>query len=250
MTLLSMQDSGSSTGNPLICEHCDSGDVAFSRCTMCRVFLCEFCVTAHKRIHAFKSHQILSLAEAKVLGSKALIKPSFCAKHADEILKLFCDTCQKTICRDCTIVDHRSHKYNFVADVVERERKAIQGVLKETKVKDKVVEEGLKAVQLMENRINVKTAKLHNAVKEVFDELVERAKVLQEMLKKDITLHGQVKLKALGSQKEELAFSLAQLRSSADFAEKALADGDDIQLLAMKQQLVQRLAHLNALQVQ
>ena len=57
------------------------------------------------------------------------------------------------------------------------------------------------------------------------------------MLKKDITLHGQlqVKLKALGSQKEELAFPLAQLHSCADFAEKALADGDDIQLLAMKQ---------------
>ena len=59
-----------------------------------------------------------------------------------------------------------------------------------------------------------------------------------------------MKLKALGSQKEELAFSLTQLRSSADFAEKALADGDHIQLLAMKQQLVQRLAHLNTLQVQ
>ena len=57
-----------------------------------------------------------------------------------------------------------------------------------------------------------------------------------------------MKLKALGRQKEELAFSLTQLRSSADFAEKALADGDHIQLLAMK--LVQRLAHLNALQVQ
>ena len=59
-----------------------------------------------------------------------------------------------------------------------------------------------------------------------------------------------MKLKALGSQKEELAFSLTQLRSRADFAEKAQADGDHIQLLAMKQQLVQRLAHLNALQVQ
>lgn len=54
----------------------------------------------------------------------------------------------------------------------------------------------------------------------------------------------------LGSQKEELAFSLAQPRSGADFAEKALADGDHIQLLAMKQQLIQRLAHLYALQVQ
>ena len=39
-----------------------------------------------------------------------------------------------------------------------------------------------------------------------------------------ITLQGQVKLKALGSQKEQLSFLLTQLRSSADFAVKALAD--------------------------
>lgn len=94
----------------------------------------------------------MSLAEAKVLGSEALVKPSFSANHADEILKLFCDSCQKTFCFDCTIVDHRSLKYNFVADVVERERKAIQAVLKEPKVKDKAFEEGAKAVQLMEDR--------------------------------------------------------------------------------------------------
>lgn len=130
----------------------DSGDVAVSRCTMCRMLMCEFCVTAHEKFHASKSHQIMSLAEAKVLGSKALVKPFSSANHADEILKLFCDSCQKTFCLDCTIVDHRSHKYNFVADVVERERKAIQAVLKEPKVKDKAFEEGANTVQLMEDR--------------------------------------------------------------------------------------------------
>ena len=116
-----------------MCEHCDSGDSVVSRCTNCSVFMCEFCVTVHKRINAFKGHQILSLAEVQKLGSKALVKPAFCEKHTGESLKLFCETCQETICRDCTIVDHREHKYNFVAEVAGRERKVVEACLQKNK---------------------------------------------------------------------------------------------------------------------
>ena len=155
MTLLRMQDSTSSAGKPLICEHCDSGDLAVLRCSDCSVFMCEFCVTAHKRINATKGHQLLSLTEVKRLGSKALVKPVFCVKHTSEVLKLFCDTCQETICRDCTIVDHREHKYNFVADVAERERKSVEACLRRTKAIERAVVKGLKAVQAMKISSNI-----------------------------------------------------------------------------------------------
>ena len=210
--------------------------------------MCEFCVTAHKRINALLEHQILSLTEVKKLGSKALVKPTFCVKHSDERLKLFCDTCQKTICRDCTIVDHREHKYNFVADVVERERKVVHAILEETKAKDSAVEEGLKAVQAMESCVEAKIAEVSKEVDVFYDQEVKALECMRTTLKHDITTQGQVKLKALGNQKEMLAFSLAQLLSSSDFAERALADGDDMELLSMKQQLIQRLSQLNASQ--
>ena len=249
MTLLSMQENTSSR-KPLICEHCDSGDAAVSRCTNCRFFMCEFCVTAHKRINATKGHQILSMTEVQKLGSKALVKPAFCGKHAGEVLKLFCETCQETICRDCTIVDHREHKYNFVADVAERERKVVQGVLEETKAKDSAVEEAVKAVQTMESRVKAKTAEVSKEVDVFFDEQVKALEYLRASLQNELTTQEQVKLKELGSQREMLTLSLAQLRSSVEFVEKALADGEDMELLSMKQQLVQRLAQLNASQFQ
>ena len=249
MTLLKMQENTSS-GKSLVCEHCDSGDSAVSRCTNCSVFMCEFCVTAHKRIIAFKGHQILSLAEVQKLGSKALVKPAFCGKHAGEVLKLFCETCQETICRDCTIVDHREHKYNFVADVAERERKVVQGVLEETKAKDSAVEEAVKAVQTMESCVQAKTAEVSKEVDVFFDEQMKALEYLRASLQNELTTQEQVKLKELGSQRKMLTLSLAQLRSSVEFVEKALADGEDMELLSMKQQLVQRLAQLNASQLQ
>ena len=249
MTLLKMKEN-TSPGKPVICELCDSGDTAVSRCTICRVFMCEFCVTAHKRMNTLKGHQILTLAEVQELGSKALVKPAFCGKHAGEVLKLFCETCQGTICRDCTIIDHREHNYNFVADVAERERKVVQGVLQETKAKDSAVEEGLKAVQTMETRVVAKIAEVTKEVDVFFNEQVKALEHMRANLKHEVSTQGQVKLKVLGSQKEMLALSLAQLRGSVEFAERALADGDDMELLSMKQNLVKRLAQLNASQLQ
>ena len=233
-----------------MCEHCDSGDSAVLRCTNCSVFMCEFCVTAHKRINATKGHQMLSLAEVQKLGSKALVKPAFCEKHTGETLKLFCETCEKTICRDCTIVEHREHEYEFVVDVAERERKIVQAVLQETKAKDGTVEEGLKAVQTMESLVETKIAEVSKEVYVFFDEQMKALQYLRANLQHEVRTQGQVKLKELGCQKEMLALSLAQLRSSVDFAERVLADGDGVELLSMKQHLIQRLAQLNTSQFQ
>ena len=246
MTLLSMQDSASSTGSPLNCEHCDSGDSAVSRCSDCSVFMCEFCVTAHKRINATKNHQILSLTEVKKLGSKALVKPMFCSKHKSETLKLFCSTCQKTICRDCTIVDHREHKYDFVTDVAEKEKEIIQGFLTEAKDKEHTVFDGITAVQVMKNRVQKRVSEVNKEVDAFFDEQMKALKYYRANIKHEVSTQGQVRVNKLENQADVLSSFLAQLRSGISFTDQALQGGDDVKLLAMKKQLVQQFDQLNS----
>ena len=251
MTLLSMQDSTvTSSKKLLICEHCDSGDPAVSRCTTCCVFMCDFCVTAHRRINAFKGHKILSLEEVKRAGSKALVKPTFCEKHGGELLKLFCQTCQKTICRDCTIVDHREHRYNFVADIAEKERSSVRAILEKTKTKEKAVAEGLKAVQIMKNCVLKQVSEISKQVDSFFDEQVKALEYQRANLKHEVTKQGQVKVKQLDTQAEVLSSLLVQLRSGINFTGQAIVDGDDVELLSMKTQLVQRLSQLSSSQDQ
>ena len=149
------------------CENCDSEDEAVSRCNDCRVFMCDFCVTAHKRVLATRGHQILSMVQK--LGSKALAKPSFCVKHMGETLKLFCETCVETICGDCTIVDHREHKYNFVADVAKREREVLHIFLSKAKGKEVVVSNGLETVYAMKELVQSRVSEVNNEVDEFFE---------------------------------------------------------------------------------
>ena len=228
------------------CEHCDSGDSAVSRCSDCSVFMCEFCVTAHKRINATKSHQILSLIEVKKLGSKALVKPSFCSKHKGETLKLFCSTCQKTICRDCTIVDHREHKYDFVTDVAEKEKEIIQGFLAKAKVKEHAVVDGIKAVQTMKNGVQKRVSEVNKEVDAFYDEQEVVLNYYRANIKHEVSTEGQIRVSKLENQADALSSFLAQLRSGISFTDQALQDGDDVKLLAMKKQLVQQLDQLNS----
>ena len=208
--------------------------------------MCEFCVTAHRRIIATKDHKILSLEEVRKLGTNIPKKPAMCSKHSWETLELFCKTCQRTICRDCAIVDHRKHNYYFVADVAAEERKILTGVLQETKSKEQAVEEGFKAVQAMENRVHDKAATVNKDVDAFFDSQVKELEHLRADLKREVSLQEQGKRTQLRRQREKLLFFLLQLKFGVKFCHQAMADGDDVALLSVKNQVVQRLSKLNA----
>ena len=100
----------------------------------------------------------------------------------------------------------------------------------------------------METRVEAKIAGVSKDVDVFFDEQVKALEEMRANLKLEVKTQGQAKLKALCNQEEMLALSLAQLRNSTDFAEKALKDGNDLEILSIKQQLIQRLAQLNASQ--
>ena len=113
--LLSMvalhKDSGS---GGLECDVCDSGDPPVNRCTTCSHFLCEVCTQGHQRARITRSHSLISLEEVKKMGSVAVKRMLVCNEHEGEVIKLFCETYEEALCRDCTIVKHRDHEYTFV----------------------------------------------------------------------------------------------------------------------------------------
>lgn len=37
-------------------------------------------------------------------------QPMFCGIHKQELLKLFCETCDLLTCRDCQLVRHKDHR--------------------------------------------------------------------------------------------------------------------------------------------
>ena len=100
-----------------ICFRTDSGPaVAF--CVNCCEFLCKVCDEHHRSARKTHKHEIVVAGgtlkkeekESKTVAEKCREPPMPCVIHDDEVLKFFCEQCEKLICRDCMELEHSDHR--------------------------------------------------------------------------------------------------------------------------------------------
>ena len=228
------------------CDICDSGDPPANRCTTCSYFLCEFCTQAHLRARNTRSHNLVSLEEAKKMGSVAVTKPAICKEHDGEVIKLFCDTCEEAICRDCTIVKHRDHKYTFVKDAFSKGKESLLKSLADTKGKAGVLERAVKGVLEMKKSVHSRADQTKQEVFKCCDELMGCIAARRAYLIDRVEQFKKAKLKSLDIQQEQLETALASVQSSVEFTEKAVENGSEVEILNMRKQMSSRLQDLNS----
>ncbi len=95
-----------------LCTACEENADATSYCIDCGEYLCDQCVNAHKRVRITKDHTIQPKDEVSKTDDSAanLEKVLHCPVHKNELLKLYCDTCDKLTCRDCQLQEHKEHR--------------------------------------------------------------------------------------------------------------------------------------------
>lgn len=228
------------------CDICDSGDPPVKRCTTCCSFLCEFCSQAHLRARGTSSHDMMSLEEAKKMGSVTMAKPSLCKEHEGEVMKLFCVTCDKAICRDCTVVEHRDHEYTFVREAYSTGRESLLNILSETKSRVPMLEEALQSVSEMKTRVQSRAEQTVEEVSKCCDDLTACVNIRRKWLIQLTEELKKGKLKALQIQQEELEMALASVKNSVEFTEKALKNGSEVEVLNMHKQMSSRLEGFNS----
>ena len=240
-------DSGSSK---LECDNCESGDPPVNRCNTCCHFLCEFCTQAHRRGRGTSSHGVVSIEEAKKMGPVAVTKPSLCNEHDGELLKLFCETCEEAICRDCTIVKHREHHYTFVKDAFAKNKKSVVEILSKTKGQAGSLKKAIDGISEMRRSVDLNADQTVQEVLNCFLKLSARLNARCEELIHDVEEIKKVKQKSLEIQQEELEAALGSVQSSVEFTEKALENGSEVEILNMRKQMSSRLEELNSLKWQ
>ena len=114
-----------------VCEQCSKGkSVAF--CRQCTDFICAECKTLHGKLKPFASHKVATLEELKKSGAKNVplkeAPPPNCPEH-DQIMEIFCFNCKCLICRDCILIDHNGHSYNFLKKCATEARNTLRDSL-------------------------------------------------------------------------------------------------------------------------
>ena len=101
-----------------VCFRSGSGP-AIVFCVNCCEFLCKVCDEHHRSARKTHKHEIVTVDTTLVskeekgehgLAEKCQEPRMPCPTHDDEILKFYCEKCDKLICRDCMELDHNDHR--------------------------------------------------------------------------------------------------------------------------------------------
>ena len=226
-----------------LCEQC-SGDKATAFCRHCTEFICEECVKGHKKMKVFAGHKVTSLEELKKGKSKEILMkkppPPTCAVH-DEQMKIYCFDCNRLICRDCTMIDHKEHKYDFVK-------------MTAPKTKEKLIENltPLKGIQvsLCGATENVRSSKsdiktqgesVATTIEQSFDkvhEIIEQRK--RQFLEKASSI-TKGKLYRLSIQEKGFEMASSTIQSLVDFVEQNIENATEEELMTIHSQILKRI---------
>ena len=226
------------------CENCrELPSVAF--CQQCGEYICDHCIKAHKRMwRQFSSHEVVSIASLRISIKKSGMasvpikaQELKCLKHKDEPLKLYCYTCHMLVCRDCTLIDHKDHKYAFIVDAapqcmstIKEKAESLHNVLPALKMALKSLGESeekllahhtatAKAIDSTHDRIQ---SKLQRKIKELRAAATQNVNTTQEKI-------------TAGRKNAELA--VAEVTSIHEFLSRNLERATDQELFSLLKQM-------------
>ena len=163
------------------------------------------------------------------------------ATHDGETLKLFCQTCQQPICRDCAVIDHRSHNYSFIKDIFAAEREKVLDIVQDLKANISVLESCVVKINAQESKLQENSVNVRHCIDSFINAQVEILKEKGEHLKNELQRSTLTQEQYFNDKKDSLFLSLGCLKSSVEFTEQALCGGKEVDVLRAKTQLSQQL---------
>ena len=224
----------------------------------CEFYLCKDCTALHTRQRVTKNHKLVSVAEIQKGKVKELSQKRYCLEHEGEELKLYCRTCQKIICRDCTIVTHKQHEYTFIKDVTEelstklkhlsaavaKKEESIRGVINHVQKKKQAEQQKLAShkqntFKFFDNCIAEDQARIAELQKHIRQLQQHRAALLQK-----ITNTSSSHLKQLTVQEEEFELSCVRISNALSVSQQFLSSASNTDLAMISGQVCQQLESL------
>ncbi|EDO33990.1 predicted protein [Nematostella vectensis] len=237
-------------GKQIMCDICDDSEqsTAVSRCKQCATYFCSLHGHAHKTSKYSKGHTLMYLDELRKHSLKDLRRPLYCSVHPSELLAVFCESCDKAVCKDCCALDEQIGHAHVRLDVaIDKCNKQIESLLQQAKEFCKAIEETIPTLDTVVAEVNKRTKNVLSEIEVIFEYQVttlwQRKKELRDQvlgIKKSRSL-------ALKEQQQRLQKSLQLLRHACKFTEinvTTSANHKDGTTLNLKKLLTSRLTEL------
>ena len=227
------------------CEECtDSEDRAEAFCRQCAVFICGECVKSHKRMKSLASHEVVSLEDLKEGRAReiAVKKPPSknCHIH-EEPLGIYCFDCSSLICRDCTVIVHKEHKFEFskvAAPITKKKLLEDLNPLREVTVN---MSSAIEVLQTTKQEVEAQGDSVTNTIHTSFNELQQILEKHKQQLLTEAASKVQEKMDKLLVQEKNLSLANAEVQSIVDYTERFVGHCSDNEVMSMHAEIRRRI---------
>uniref|UniRef100_A0A8B9I0Z2 E3 ubiquitin-protein ligase TRIM33 n=1 Tax=Astyanax mexicanus TaxID=7994 RepID=A0A8B9I0Z2_ASTMX len=227
-----------------VCTSCEDNASAIGFCVECGEWLCKTCIEAHQRVKFTKDHNIRKKEEVSNSVGSSGQRTVFCPVHKQEALKLFCETCDKLTCRDCQLLEHKEHRYQFLEEAFQNQKGIIETFMAKLQEKKNFVQFSAAQVQ---NRLKEATdthKKVEHEIKiavfTLINEINKKGKSLLQQLE-SVTKERTMKLY---SQQRDINLMAQQILHVLRFTHWAISNGSSTALLYSKRLITYQLRHI------
>ena len=223
-----------------VCEQCVVGGKSEAFCRQCAEFICADCVRSHQNLKVFAGHVVASLESLKMGGVRNIpLKEASapkCPDH-DQVIKIFCFDCDCLICRDCIIIDHNGHNFNFLKKCASESRKTLRDSLAPLQKVQADIAGAEKTLISEEAKVDTQKNEICKSIEESFEKLksvLDQRKA--ELVKKASTL-AQAKKDALAAQQKRFQVAQTEIQLVLELVERNIESTSDQDLMCIRTQL-------------
>ena len=227
------------------CSHNCSQSYSVARCVTCEKFLCRECMTDHNKYRGNNGHSVLTMEElSKPENQKKIKYKMYCNEHSEMLLKVYCETCDQLICRDCMDFKHvkQSHSCVLVKDVANNYKEQLDS-------NNKAMEEALTEGNVSLQRLTLATEKLHHDAENIKSQIAKKKEFVAEqsnqmldqkaenLLKRVDEIH-KGKQEKLERQTGETKSYVEKIKTSVQLSKKLVDQGTEQEIILSQKMML------------
>ena len=228
------------SNSEVCCDECIDGHnhygPAETFCCTCRQFLCTSCHEYHKRHRNLSKHKVIGLDQegAKQLQA-TIIKPKerYCPYHEEHALRLYCETCNLLVCRDCTTGGHKGHSETELSTVAKTHQSTIEEVLTSARDIVTMLTGAMEGNGKVIEQVEICKRNAHLAINQAFEILQKTLEERKKALLSDLDAISLSKTTALTLQSEQLEEIVDDIGHYTEAASHILQTHTDYEVVAM-----------------
>ena len=227
------------------CSHSCSQSYSVARCVTCEKFLCRGCLTAHNNYRANNGHSVLTMEElSKPENRKKIQDQMYCNEHSGMILKVYCETCDQLICRDCMDFKHvkPSHSCVLVKDVANKYKELLHS-------NNKSMDDALTEGNIFLLDLTLQTERLHEEAKNIKSQIIRKNDAVLKMVSQALNQKTrslldkvdhiyQLEQEKLKRQTEETKSYVQKIKTSVQLSKTLVDQGTDEEIISSQNMML------------